>query len=776
MNLSCSFRRIATMAGIALLLTDSSALGAVSDWSEKMPLTPTGGGEGDQFGAAVAVGKGIIAVGAYLADANDSGSVYLFIQDKTGAWSQCDKRSGKNAGEWFGFDVAISANDQGGHTLVIGAPKSEKGLGKAYVYDLTHDSITAQCETKNERTLEVGSAVDGDELGSSVATDGDWVVVGARGADRRAGRIYVFSAGGDHTTTLGSPKSVPGREFGQSMALSGTTLIVGEPLPGENGQSNGAAYAFKLDKEGKLNRLDNVPESPQGLTPKAAFGYSVAISGDKIMVGAPLTNQESGAVYRLSGGKWELLPSPSQKGSQLGAAIAVSGNEAIIGARRGKKGAGTAYSYTWGDQPVELDHTPKGNDEFGFGAAINGDVLMVGAFKEDGRGAAYVFERSAQTVTLSFTLGTDAAKPDKLEILNIDAAEGVEIVASAVLETNDGGALRNPVTVTVESKGTAEAGSDYMFSKGEHNSDTKHTFVFEPGKSLSHKIPLSVLTDCVDEEEETFTLSLSGSPEAQVGNPSKLKVSIQDSDLVGDIDIIPPPRELRPWTTSESGTPKTFGVKLTCKPASKVFLALASTKESEGKVKSDRSLVFSPENWSTEQLVTVKGQDDRACDGLVAYKIELTTTSDDPGYDRPDDPKEVDLENEDNGDVCPEATVCSAGGTIVYTVRIENTSGADQGTLPGPEILEQLPTDLTVVTASADLGVVTTDYIRNEVAWNGSIAKDAIVTIQIIATLEPNVDPEIPVTFRGTYHYGSREASFEVTFHVGETDPCLPPE
>jgi uncharacterized repeat protein (TIGR01451 family) len=749
--------------GLALLLLGRPALGVASEWAETTSLVPADRSPGNQFGAAVAVGKDILAVGAYLADAEgkkDSGKVYLY-RKLNGVWSLSQQLPEKSAaGEWFGFDVAI---DSEGKTLVVGAPSPGRGSGKAYVYDLIAG------EAKNERFLAEGAS--GDEFGSSVAVDGNRIAVGARGANRRAGRVYVFTPGRD-PQLLEARNPTAGRELGQSVALSGTVLVVGEPLPGEDGRSTGAAYVFDLDS---TRRLDELP-APSGLAAKAAFGYSVAVKGRKILVGAPLADAEAGAVYRLDLDDKEKGWLPlTTKGGQFGVAVAMNGAAAVIGARKARSGAGVAYVYTWGAEgAVELEHTPKAGAELGFGTAINGDVLVVGAFQE---GAAYVFERSTQTVTLSFAkvepVETRSSKARQKSLV-VEAPEGAAVPALVVLETSDGQPLRNPVTVTIDAvDGTARSESDYR-------SSAENTMTFAPGGPVEQQVPFSILPDCLDEDEETFTLSLSTDSGAKLEEPSKLEVRVEDAGLVDGIDVVPHPQGPLPLITSESGATATFGVKLTCKPTGKVVLAVASTNVSEGKVTSphDRpKLVFTTDNWSTEQLVTVKGQDDGDCDGSEIYTIELTPASADPGYNTS---KSVHFVNQKKDAPCPAATaeaeVCADGGTVRYTVKIKNTGAVELADLSGVELSDELPEELSVVTATADLGVATVDYVGNAVTWSGSIPVGSEATVEILATLEPDVSPGTLVANQIEYRYDADgDGNPSIYLHPSVTDTCPMP-
>lgn len=736
-------RRTAAMG----LLIAGALSAAEPGFQEVGRLAATQPKQGDVFGAAVAVGGGVIAVGAYLSDSagKDSGAVYLF-HEVEGTWTPFGGMPlHGDAGEWFGFDVAI---DPAGKILVVGAPGSGKGTGAVYLFDLDGGQGTATNRTRLAATVSSG-----DEFGSAVAIDGSYLAVGARGANQRAGKLHLFSGQGRSRAPVELPglPSVAGAELGQSVSVRGNTLVVGAPLPGRDGKSPGAAY--RLD----LGTRTWEPLIPAGLEAGAAFGYSVSVvdgqRGD-VVVGAPLANSQAGAVYRYPSANGQPFRVGSRR-DQAGVAVAASGGWIVAGARNadGSRGAADLFNSQGSFiQPLTVSSSPLlPGSELGFSVAIHDRTIVVGAFKEGGKGAAYVFQlQEPQTVRVSFQKNeAGAVLQDRTMVSKV--REGAAIPVSVVLTTSDGQALRSPVTVTVTSAPiNAELGSDYG-ATGDLLKD-KATVQFEAGSNPQSKpVPFSVLPDCLAEGEEAFTLSLSELPDTQ-----KLQVRIQDVGAVDGIHVILPGPQ--PLVTAESGSEATLQVRLTCQPAGDVFLALISSDASEGKVTrpSPPTLKFTPDNWSAAQPVTVKGQNDSECDGDQDYEIEIGSASADPGYSGLT--REVSFKNlDDDGDSCPDAdatmSVCVEGdGTVVYTLVVENTGNVDLRR-NGLEIFEKLPAEVTVVTASADKGVATLDYLDNEVAWNGFLPVRSKVTIKILASLEPDVAPGTDVSFDATYEY-----------------------
>ena len=182
--------------------------------------------------------------------------------------------------------------------------------------------------------------------------------------------------------------------FGSSVALSNDTFVVGAPheasnATGMNGNEadnsahdSGAVYVFTRTA-GVWSQQAYLKASNTGSDDN--FGYSVALAGDTLVVGAP------------------------GEGSN---ATGVNGNQADNSAQR----AGAVYVFTrtgdvWSQQAYLKASNAEAGDEFGIAVALLGDTLAVGAWYEDSiatgvngnqadnsmseGGAVYVFTRAA---------------------------------------------------------------------------------------------------------------------------------------------------------------------------------------------------------------------------------------------------------------------------------------------------------------------------------------------------------------------------------------------
>ena len=187
--------------------------------------------------------------------------------------------------------------------------------------------------------------------------------------------------------------------FGNSLALSGDTALVGAPggfpVPG-------SAYVFMRSGATWTQQAE--------LTGASGFGQSVALSSDTALVGSYyLDAGGAGAayVYVRSGATWtqqaELTAADGEAGDDFGSPVALDGDTALVAAPR----AGSAYVFmrsgaTWTQQAELTAADGEAGDDFGHSVALSGDTALVGT---PGQGVAYAFvvapDLIAPTTTVS---------------------------------------------------------------------------------------------------------------------------------------------------------------------------------------------------------------------------------------------------------------------------------------------------------------------------------------------------------------------------------------
>src|SRR5690606_22511648 len=125
------------------------------------------------------------------------------------------------------------------------------------------------------------------QFGEAVALDGETLLVSANGMDGFAGAVYVFTrtdAGWTETQKLTSSDAAGLDNFGWSVAISGTTALIGAPYADIDGASDqGAAYVF-TNIEGTWTETGKLVASDG--TTMDNFGRAVAIEGATLLVGS----------------------------------------------------------------------------------------------------------------------------------------------------------------------------------------------------------------------------------------------------------------------------------------------------------------------------------------------------------------------------------------------------------------------------------------------------------------------------------------------------------
>jgi hypothetical protein len=235
----------------------------------------------------------------------------------------------------FGFAVELNGN-----WLASSAPVEDVGSieDAGAVYVLEHVG-----PTWIERTRIVSSTPRlGDQFGVGLAYDLDTLAIGAPFADQSAladGNVSVFVQSGASFTpeaVLGQPMGQNGIAFGWSVALDGNNLAVGAPYY-DNGAGPASGGVFVFKRAGGVWTPDAtlVPTDPES---QDWFGYAVAVDGTTALVGAYGKGSDQGAAYvflRNAAG-WsqqaKLVSVPSLAQRQFGFAVALQGNQAFVGA------------------------------------------------------------------------------------------------------------------------------------------------------------------------------------------------------------------------------------------------------------------------------------------------------------------------------------------------------------------------------------------------------------------------------------------------------------
>ncbi|HEX6884176.1 MAG TPA: hypothetical protein VF530_12420 [Planctomycetota bacterium] len=230
---------------------------------------------------------------------------------------------------------------------------------------------------------------------------------------------------------LMSPDPTQTGLFGYSLALSGDRMVIGEVFDVDFAGQAGAAHVYERTGTGAWQPVFKLLGSDGD--PNDLFGNSVAIEGERVLVGAPGDDEPtrgSGSAYvfeRQPGGQWleRQKIAPQVTGESFGRAVALQGNRALIGAPRVSPQPGHAFVYERGANgqwtPVaelQANDVFTGNS-FGGTLALEGDRALIGAELDPQRGSAagavYVFERNAagQWLQTAKLIGSDVSAGDR---------------------------------------------------------------------------------------------------------------------------------------------------------------------------------------------------------------------------------------------------------------------------------------------------------------------------------------------------------------------------
>lgn len=364
------------------------------------------------LGSSVAIDSTWMLVGSPFDDIGGEDSGVAWVHDSTsGALVHRLDNPSPQAMSRFGWSLAVS-----GSRVVVGAPDDNTGAsdaGIAYVYDLSSTTPTVPVLVLPNPNPAVN-----DGFAYAVAISGTDVVVGTPDGDAGisdAGCVYVYDLTSPTPAVpvrqMNNPDGA-GQNFGHSVAMSGTKIVVGACQDGGAGDL-GRAYVYDL--------ASGTPGIPvfvlEDGTPSSneQFGFAVAIAGDRVVVSAPRDDTwgaDSGLAYAYD------LSSPTPEAPMatlrdsspalddlFGMSVSLSGNLAAVGAHLDDDGAansGSAYVFDLSSSTPEVailsidNPGPASNDEFGRAVSLAGTRLLVGANGDNtgssSAGSAYVFE------------------------------------------------------------------------------------------------------------------------------------------------------------------------------------------------------------------------------------------------------------------------------------------------------------------------------------------------------------------------------------------------
>lgn len=358
----------------------------------------------------------------------------------TPKWREAAKLTASDGAAADGLGLSVSLS---GDRAIVGTVFDDDNgdaSGSAYIFERRADGTWRQAAK-----LTAFDGAEGDHFGNSVALSGDLAIVGAWEDDDngdRSGSAYVFERGRDgrwrRAAKLRAADAAKGDSFGRYVSLKGDRAIVGADGDDDNGPHSGSAYVFERAANGLWRQAAKL--RARDAAPGDMFGYSVSLTGDRAIVGAPGDSDKgihSGSAYlfgRGPSGSWsqvaKLTASDGARNEFFGICVSLGGDRAIVGASGERNpsllvdDSGSAYIFERGaggswTQVAKLAASDRAKPRhFGRSVSLSGGRAIVGARHDDVggwcTGSAYIFERSADgSWPLAAKIGaSDGAKGD----------------------------------------------------------------------------------------------------------------------------------------------------------------------------------------------------------------------------------------------------------------------------------------------------------------------------------------------------------------------------
>ena len=373
----------------------------------------TGGIRLDPPATPTPTGPSKFVVGAYRDDdaGTNSGSAYVYNLDGTGEVKITASDGAQN--DEFGRSVAVS------NTKIAATAQSWKNpatnynnQGAAYVYNT---------DGTGEIQITASDGAADDNFGQSVAISDTKIIVGAPrktiSGSEFMGAVYVYNTDGTGEVKILASDRAALNQFGRALAISETKIAVGSGTASDS--NKGAVYVYNTDGTGEVKIT-----ASDGAT-NDTFGWSVAMTDTHIVVGS-IHDDDAGSssgsvyVYNLDGtGEVKITASDGAATDYFGWSVAAQGDKIIVGAswNDDPDNSGSVYVYNMdgtGEQKITASDAAA-SDYFGRSVSIQGDKIIVGApFNDDAgsaSGSVYVYNLDGtgeQKITAS-----DAAAGDR---------------------------------------------------------------------------------------------------------------------------------------------------------------------------------------------------------------------------------------------------------------------------------------------------------------------------------------------------------------------------
>jgi len=385
------------------------------------------------------LGFGETPIAVALSADNGLTSRYEIIVERAGAEEAFIKAMYPEANDTMGYSVAISgdtiavsATSEDGAVAGVNGDQTSNGSsesGAVYIFVREGSTWRQEAYIKSDRPEEFNY------FGGSVALDGDTLLVGeprstpypttGTNAVPRPGVVHVYTRSQgewSHTARIESPSSDPDL-FGYSVAISEDTAVIGAPYDSANGRNSGAIYSLPRGGAwGPLTRL-----SAQTSSTDDVFGWSVTVQRDRMLVGAPA--------------------------------------KSLVAEHVGKVVAYTRANGTWTEQQTLVAEVSETGGCYGWSVALRDDMAVVGSpyaslFRTTPRGQAFIYQRIGDSWQLAKSL--HAAVPRDSDYFGASVALAGDAVIIAASGDSSGG---RGIRADPNQGQLSQSGAFYLFGR-----------------------------------------------------------------------------------------------------------------------------------------------------------------------------------------------------------------------------------------------------------------------------------------------------------------------
>ena len=359
----------------------------------------------------LAISDNFMVVGsssAKVGGVSSAGAVYTFrlINGEFVDEQRIVSPDGATANEFFGEILAATDN-----TLVLGNPTHKENSNDAQgaVYVFVRNGNAWQFQQK--LTASDGKALD--RFGTDVDISEDTIVVGT-GVPLK-GKAYIFTRSNGTWTErqiISASDGTNSDYFGRTVAIQKDTIAVGAVRSVNTGSRflNGAVYVVTRTGNTFTEQQKIFVENNDNIN---TFGKSIAVSNDKIIIGANTLNPFKGIVYvyQSNGSTWRRIgrldAADNNGNDNFGDSLDASGNTVIVGSPNasinGIMNVGAAYVF---DVENDLIKT-SGIIDFDFDGDGKSDL---GIFRP-AEGNWYLNNSTSGFSAIKFGVNTDQLTP-----------------------------------------------------------------------------------------------------------------------------------------------------------------------------------------------------------------------------------------------------------------------------------------------------------------------------------------------------------------------------